>query len=280
MIGQEKLFEKINRWKELPRFLILNGTKYSGRKTLAKEIARKFNSQLIFIGIKIDEVREMIKFANESDSDIIFFIDEGNRMSLGAENTLLKVTEEAPNNSHIILSVENKSLLLPTIISRGEVFNMQEYDFNDFRQYIFKNNLLSNEDELKDYNHLCFVYPNLGFLKVLPLEESKKMYDYCEQISKDIRNANGADAFKITEKIKLKDDQEGWDLSQFLYCLSQCCLWRLEHSALEEQITEIRYQKNYLLILYKINKMLSNNLFNKSYILDKLIIDFKSVYFE
>lgn len=280
MIGQNKLLEKINRWQELPRFLIFSGTKYSGRKTLAKQIAKKFNCELIFIGIKIDEIRDMIRLANESDLDIIFFIDEGNKMSLGAENTLLKITEEAPNNSHIILSVENKNLLLPTIISRGEVFNLQQYSLEDFKTFLIDNNITNKEDLNKNnYDYLLHTYPNLGYLNILPINESINLFNYCNQISKDIRNANGADVFKIVERIKLKDEQQGWDLNQFLYCLNECCLNNLLKATISKDKKEVDYQISYIQILTKIDRMLSNNLFNKTYILDKLIIDFKSVYY-
>ena len=136
MIGQKRIIDKINRWQEIPRFIILNGVKGCGKKTLAKYIADKFNMQLIIIGTKVDEIRDMIKLAIESDVDIIFLIDNGNKLSINAENSLLKVTEEAPNNSHIILAVENKDLLLPTIISRGEVITLQNYVLDDFNAYL------------------------------------------------------------------------------------------------------------------------------------------------
>lgn len=269
MLGQKRILDKINRWKEVPRFLILNGIKGCGKKELAKYIANKFDLQLILIGVKIDEIRDMIKLANEYDTHIIFLIDNGNKLSLGAENTLLKITEEAPNNAHIILSVENKDLLLPTIISRGEVINFQDYLLEDFEQFLNKE---INQE-------LLYAYPNLGYIEILPIDKASDLISFCKKISSSIREANGASAFKVQEKIKLKDEQEGYDLFQFLYCLKNVCYHNLLEAVKNSNNKEYQYQLSYVQILTELQRMLFNPLFNKSYILDKLIIDFKAVYF-
>ena len=278
MIGQKRIIDKVNRWKEVPRFLIFNGYKYCGKKELAKYIASKFNLQLILIGNKIDEIRNMIKLANEYDTHIIFLIDDGNKMSLGAENTLLKITEEAPNNTHIILTVENKDLLLPTIISRGEVFNFQDYLLEDFNEYMHNKNLIDSNANITE--NMRMTYPNLGYVDLLPMNQVEELGLFCNKISKYIRQANGASAFKIQEKIKLKEEEEGYDLFQFIYCLKNVCYNNLLESVKTNNELEYKYQLAYVQILTTLERMMTNPLFNKSYILDKLIIDFKAVYFE
>ena len=272
MLGQDKIIEKINRWDEVPRFIILNGEKGCGKKTLSKYIANKFNMQLILINYKIDDIREMIKLAKEYDSSILFLIDDGNKMSIGAENTLLKVTEEAPNNTHIILSVENKNLLLPTILSRGEVFNFCKYSLEEFNQYaVIKNKQQVDAEIIK-------AYPNLSYIDNFSIDEAKNLNNLCIKILQQIREANGASAFKILEKIKLKDEQEGYDLSQFIYCLKNNCADKLIQASLKQD-KEYSYQCEYLKVISSIEKMLSNPLFNKNYICDKLILDLKAIYF-
>lgn len=269
MIGQKKILNKISRWQEPPRFMIFNGDKGCGKKTLAKDIASKFNMQLILIGYKIDEIREMIKIAKEYDNPILFLIDEGNKMSLGAENTLLKITEEAPNNTHIILSVENKDLLLPTIISRGECFNFTDYNLEEYNEYL----VLKGRDKID--KELITAYPNLSYLDIFSVDDAKALVEFCKKILLRIREANGANAFKILEKIKIKEEQEGYDIKQFIYCLKKNCA----NNLIEAKDIEYSYQLDYLRIIMKIEKMLSNPLFNKSYILDTLILDFKGVYY-
>ena len=281
MIGQERIKEKFNRFKELPRFIIFNGIKGCGKKTLAKELASSKNMELVIIGTKIDDIRGMINIANEYDTELLFFIDDGNKLSLGALNTLLKITEEAPNNTHIILSVENKDLLLPTIISRGEVFNFQNYTLEQHKQYIKDNNLVP-ENIASTFNQdwVDKVYPNFYYYSILPITEGAELGNLCSLISSSIREANGANAFKITEKIKVKEEQQGYDLFQFIWVLKNTCNNNMLQAAKLKKTQEFNYQLEYIKILTELQFMLNNPLFNKSYILDKLVIDFKGVYFE
>ena len=110
-------------------------------------------------------------------------------------------------------------------------------------------------------------------IDLLPLDKAEELVNFCEKISHSIREANGASAFKIQEKIKLKDDQEGYDLFQFIYCLKNVCYHNLLEAIKNKNEKEYQYQLSYVQILTSLERMMSNPLFNKSYILDKLIID-------
>ena len=129
-----------------------------------------------------------------------------------------------------------------------------------------------------DYDY-TLAYPNFYYLTILPVEKGKELINFCSKILLNIRDANGANAFKIQEKIKLKDDQEGYDLFQFIYCLKTLCENNLLQAVKAGNTKEFDYQLAYIQILTQLQKMLTNPLFNKAYILDKLIIDFKAVYF-
>lgn len=64
-----------------------------------------------------------------------------------AQNSLLKVLEEPPANTIIIISVPNKELLLPTILSRCKVIAL-----NDDQQ------TLSNEEITQLHNYLITIF--------------------------------------------------------------------------------------------------------------------------
>ena len=55
MIGQEKLINKLNNLEELSRFMIFNGLNGCGKKTLGKEMSKKFNYDLKY-SAKCDKV--------------------------------------------------------------------------------------------------------------------------------------------------------------------------------------------------------------------------------
>ncbi len=75
----------------------------------------------------IDEIRNLKKniflrpFKSELKAIVINIL---NNITQEAQNSLLKILEEPPTNTIIVLTVENKELLLPTILSRCRVIQL------------------------------------------------------------------------------------------------------------------------------------------------------------
>lgn len=249
MIGQTKLIKKLNNLTELPRFMIFNGLNGCGKKTLGKEIAKTFKYDFVLLSNKIDEIRQMISISYVNGAKIIYYIDNGNSMSVNALNSLLKITEETPNNIHIILGVENKELILPTLLSRADVWNFEEYSYNDFKDY-----LQDDFDSKIDYK---LIYPNLGYLE----NDTNGILDFCIKLLTGNIVYKNMDAY--TNKIKLKATDKGYDLKQINYILSNLCL---EHELYE-----------YVKIINKANKNLINNVFNKKFIFEEMLMRFNEV---
>lgn len=79
--------------------------------------------------IGIDQVRELKKslFLKPIKSrQKIAFIFEAEKMTLPAQNALLKTLEEPPGESLLILTATKLDILLPTISSRCRVINLKE----------------------------------------------------------------------------------------------------------------------------------------------------------
>ena len=71
--------------------------------------------------IKIDQVRSLrkhLRFAPLEGRRRIIIINDGQTMRAEASNALLKILEEPPNNTHIIVTAPETTDLLPTIVSR------------------------------------------------------------------------------------------------------------------------------------------------------------------
>lgn len=77
--------------------------------------------------IKVDQVRylksEFTKSAVEGNQKI-FIIDQMERMTTGAANSLLKFIEEPVGNTVALLLTANKNLILPTILSRTQIVDL------------------------------------------------------------------------------------------------------------------------------------------------------------
>jgi len=79
--------------------------------------------------IGIDQIRDLEKklaLKSYKAKIKIAVINEAEKLTLPAQNALLKTLEEPPPNSLIILTAAKKDLLLPTIISRCHVRRLKE----------------------------------------------------------------------------------------------------------------------------------------------------------
>lgn len=84
--------------------------------------------------IKIDEVREVVDFLSKTSFNNgwrIVIIDSADDMNRSAENSLLKILEEPPAKTLILLICNNLGKLLPTIRSRCVKLNLQPLKTNE-----------------------------------------------------------------------------------------------------------------------------------------------------
>lgn len=79
--------------------------------------------------ISIDQVREFEKylFLKPYQANIkIALINEAEKLTLPAQNALLKTLEEPPGNSLILLAATKINALLPTVVSRCQIINLPQ----------------------------------------------------------------------------------------------------------------------------------------------------------
>lgn len=73
--------------------------------------------------IKIEQVREIIeKVSSRQTMDYYIYIIKAESMNEKAENAFLKALEEPAENYHFVMFVNSVSSLLPTILSRGDLY--------------------------------------------------------------------------------------------------------------------------------------------------------------
>ena len=76
--------------------------------------------------IKIEHAKAAVAEAYISESATKYIIIAGKSINPVSQNSLLKVLEEPPKNIEFILIVPNKSVLLPTILSRLRVVSLNQ----------------------------------------------------------------------------------------------------------------------------------------------------------
>ena len=100
----------------------------------------------------VDDVRDIIeevyKKPFEKDKKVII-IHEGNKLTIQAQNALLKTIEEPPKGVYIIILCESLQLILDTIKSRCEIYKLKPLTKSELYEYIKIKKFNYDENEIK-----------------------------------------------------------------------------------------------------------------------------------
>ncbi len=135
---------------------MFEGSKGIGKKEFAKELSRillnklNLDNEPDYIEIKPDGSSIKISQIRKFQSDIvikphgkykIYVIHESEKMTVEAQNAMLKTLEEPPKYAIIILVTNNKETLLDTIKSRCEIIKFTPIPEAQLSDYLIKNNV-------------------------------------------------------------------------------------------------------------------------------------------
>ncbi|MGM0378789.1 MAG: ATP-binding protein [Bacillota bacterium] len=96
---------------------------------------------------QIKDFQNFLRFKpNESEYKFIL-IDDSEKLTKSAQNTILKVLEEPPDYAKILFITKNVNILLDTIISRGQVINFKPLNDKEISKYINENYKISTEKQ-------------------------------------------------------------------------------------------------------------------------------------
>ncbi len=130
----------------------------------------------------------------------IYIINEAEKMTVQAQNALLKTLEEPPSYAVILLLVSNIDVMLPTIVSRCVVLNMKPVPDDMIKGYLMK------ELQIPDYKaDVCtaFAQGNLGKAKALATsEEFDNIKTEAVNLLRYIREMEITDIVSAINKIK------------------------------------------------------------------------------
>ena len=281
MIGQEDLQNLIEtqiKNDTFPHFSIIVGNKGSGKKTLVNKIFdyfmiyKDFTSKYTLFDIKVDNVREMITDVYKSHNTLYVILD-ADTMSINAKNSLLKVVEECPNNNYFIMTLQDKNNTLETIRSRGSVYEMQPYTKSQLEEYAL--NITNNKDEIDKLISIC---ENFGEIETLATIGINKFYNYVETVIENIATVSGANAFKIADKIALKDEKDKYDLKLFLKTFANLCLAKEIEMFEIKDLESAEMYSNAVVITLSTLRDLKVRAINKTMLFDKWILLIREVW--
>ena len=176
IVGQEQLREHLEnavRTGKVSHAYIINGERNAGKEFIAKTFAMAVQCEnrqdvepcgechsckqalsgnhpdIIFINhekpgtIGVDDIRRQINgdvaIKPYSGPKKIYIVSEGEKMTVQAQNALLKTLEEPPEYAVILILTDNVNTLLPTILSRCVVLNMKPVRDAQIKEYLMEN---------------------------------------------------------------------------------------------------------------------------------------------
>ncbi|MDD3369311.1 MAG: DNA polymerase III subunit delta' C-terminal domain-containing protein [Lachnospiraceae bacterium] len=204
IVDQEQLKEHLQnaiRTQKISHAYIINGEQYSGKEFIARVFAQTLQCEkggdepceechsckqalsdnhpdIIHIthekpnSIGVEDIRNQINndamIAPYSSPRKIYIISEGEKMTVQAQNALLKTLEEPPAYVVILILTSNVNALLSTIVSRCVVLNMKPA-----KDLLIKEFLMQTL-EVPDYKLdvcIAFARGNVGKAKLLAVSE-------------------------------------------------------------------------------------------------------------
>lgn len=263
MIGQKKNLALIDKWTadNCPQFICIVGQRGSGKKMLALEIIKRLSKIIIPVGIKVDEIREMIMMAQTTKG--VYLISDADNMSGNAKNAMLKIVEEPPTGAFFILTVSDESSLLETIKSRAQILRMESYSKQELIEYSRKYTSSSDLDKVIE---IANVPQDIDIL----LEYGTNFFDYVNLVIDNIADVESANAFKSGTKLALKDEPDKYDLYLFWNTFLNLCTKRLSRLPTKEYTDYIKVTCKY------INRVSSLGV-NKQQLYDMWVLDIRRI---
>lgn len=158
VVGQQaitKTLENALSTNQLAQALLFCGPRGVGKTSCARILAKKINSsqenqenQDFAFNIfeldaasnnSVDDIRklsEQVRIPPQIGTHKIYIIDEAHMLSPSAFNAFLKTLEEPPKHVIFILATTEKNKIIPTILSRCQIYDFKRIGVTDIQKYL------------------------------------------------------------------------------------------------------------------------------------------------
>ena len=233
IIGHEQIINHLKsamKWNKVSHAYIFNGEKGSGKKMLANAFAQMLQCEgegekpcgtcrscrqaesgnhpdIIRVihekpnSIGIEDIREQlagdIQIKPYQSRYKIYIVPDSEKMTVQAQNALLKTIEEPPSYAVILFLTTNAASFLPTILSRCVVLNMKPVPDTEVRKYLMEH------VEIPDYQaDVCTAFAQGNIGKAVKLATSENFNEIKMSALYLVKHIPNMDISEITAAVK------------------------------------------------------------------------------
>lgn len=216
-VGTEGIGKKLIAEEFAKMILCIDENKYCNHCKSCIEFDTNNNPDFKIIepdgnSLKIEQIREFQSKVFEKpiiSNRKVYLINDSNKMTVDAQNCLLKTLEEPPEFVTIILIGSNDSAFLSTIKSRCMILRFNNLSNNEIGKYL-ANNLHA---EIQSQAMLDAFQGSIG--KAIKLIDRQEEYDKVENIINNIEKRDVVDILNMAD-VLYKSKEEKYELLDYI----------------------------------------------------------------
>ncbi len=158
VVGQQAITNTLENAisnNQLAQALLFTGPRGVGKTTCARILAKRINQDAASKGDEdfafnifeldaasnnsVDDIRnliEQVRIPPQVGNYKVYIIDEVHMLSTQAFNAFLKTLEEPPKHAIFILATTEKHKIIPTILSRCQIFDFKRIGVQDIKSHL------------------------------------------------------------------------------------------------------------------------------------------------